>query len=153
MATTAAQLRSSNNWKKRNPARTTASTNRRVTLSYLKNKATLEDLKEIEKISKDRKNYLEYAHKAISELDPIFKDLKQENYFSTYYLNLKSSLMLEKNFQEKWDDFKKIKGDPILVIIDNNIINLTETQELIKLEDDFLFPHQIQMKIEKALIR
>lgn len=151
MGTTPAQIKSSYNWKKRNPARTTVSTNRRVTLSYLKNKATLKDLKEIEKISKDRKNYLEYAHKAISKLDPIFKKLKQNNYFNSYYLNLKSCLMLEKDLQNKGDDFKQIKADPILVIIDNNIINLTEKQELIKLEDDFLFPHKIQIEIEKIL--
>lgn len=152
MVTSKSQTRAIKNWVSKNRGISLMLSQKRSIRSFLKNKADFEDLKEIKELINKRIIFLEEKHNLISNLKPIFYKLSAKYKFTVNYVDLKSNLIKEKELQVLWDEFKKIKGDEILAIINQtDIYNLDDKDSILRLKENFKISKEDIAKIKKEV--
>lgn len=152
MVTSKSQTRAIKNWVSKNRGISLMLSQKRSIRSFLKNKADFEDLKEIKELINKRIIFLEEKHNLISNLKPIFYKLSAKYKFTVNYVDLKSNLIKEKELQILWDEFKKIKGDEILAIINQtDIYNLDDKDSILRLKENFKISKEDIAKIKKEV--
>lgn len=152
MVTSKSQTRAIKNWVSKNRGISLTLSQKRTIRSFLKNKADFEDLKEIKELINKRIIFLKEKHNLISKLKPIFDKLSVKYKFTVNYIDLKSNLIKEKELQVLWDEFKKIKGDEIIAIINQtDIYNLDDKDSILRLKEDFKISKEDIAKIKKEI--
>lgn len=152
MVTSKSQTRAIKNWVNKNRGISLTLSQKRTIRSFLKNKADFEDLKEIKELINKRIIFLKEKHNLISKLKPIFDKLSVKYKFTVNYVDLKSNLIKEKELQVLWDKFKKIKGDGILVVINQtDIYNLDDKDSILCLKENFKISKEDIAKIKKEI--
>lgn len=152
MVTSKSQTRAIKNWVSKNRGISLMLSQKRSIRSFLKNKADFEDLKEIKELINKRIIFLEEKHNLISNLKPIFYKLSAKYKFNVNYVDLKSNLIKEKELQILWDEFKKIKGDEIIAIINQtDIYNLDDKDSILRLKENFKISKEDIAKIKKEI--
>lgn len=152
MVTSKSQTRAIKNWVNKNRGISLTLSQKRTIRSFLKNKADFEDLKEIKELINKRIIFLKEKHNLMSKLKPIFDKLSVKYKFTVNYVDLKSNLIKEKELQVLWDKFKKIKGDGILVVINQtDIYNLDDKDSILCLKENFKISKEDIAKIKKEI--
>lgn len=152
MVTSKSQVKAVRNWESRNRGMTSIQTEKRHSRSFLKYKANFEDLKETQNLIDKRNKFLKEKHNLIRKLKPIFDKLSAKYKFTVNYVDLKSNLIKEKELQVLWDKFKKIKGDGILVVINQtDIYNLDDKDSILRLKENFKISKEDIAKIKKKI--
>lgn len=112
------QKKAGEKWDRKNWGRRTYISKKGISKSFIKDKATEEDLKELEKLFMLRWEYLAKAEgsklKIKNSPELLKKVLPDVN--SDYVIDLKSNLSREAMYQDLWGELKKITGGPLLAI-------------------------------------
>lgn len=149
MTLTPARIKAQKKWRAKNQGINSVGIKKSVAFQFVKYLSNFEDLKTLENDIKKRRSYLTDIQPTIKAINKIFQSLKNENYFDNYFIALKSSMILEKNFQEFWEQLKKIKGDPLLIVVNEELFNLFNEKDLAHFETLFLIPQKNCEKLEK----
>ena len=117
MPLTESQKTAQKKWNGKNKGKLNYLNSRSSAKAFIKDKANKEDLEELRNIIEERENYL----------DRINLDKKNTTrLFSSHAKNLvidsKSRLMRDPEYQQFYDDFKSIKGDPLIGVWDHKKI-------------------------------
>ena len=152
MVRSKSQVKSVRNWEKKNRGISLTQSQERNLRSFLKYKANFENLKETQSLIDKRNKFLKEKHNLISKLKPLFNKLSVKYKFSVNYIDLKSNLIRKKDLQSFWDKFKKIKGDVILLIINQtDIYNLDDKDSILRLKENFKISKEDITKIKKEV--
>lgn len=152
MVRSKSQVKSVRNWEKKNRGISLTQSQERNLRSFLKYKANFENLKETQSLIDKRNKFLKEKHNLISKLKPLFNKLSVKYKFSVNYIDLKSNLIRKKDLQSFWDKFKKIKGDVILLIINQtDIYNLDDKDSILRLKENFKISKEDIAKIKKEV--
>lgn len=152
MVRSKSQVKSVRNWEKKNRGISLTQSQERNLRSFLKYKANFENLKETQSLIDKRIKFLKEKHNLISKLKPLFNKLSVKYKFSVNYIDLKSNLIRKKDLQSFWDKFKKIKGDVILLIINQtDIYNLDDKDSILRLKENFKISKEDIVKIKKEV--
>lgn len=152
MVRSKSQVKSVRNWEKKNRGISLTQSQERNLRSFLKYKANFENLKETQSLIDKRNKFLKEKHNLISKLKPLFNKLSVKYKFSVNYIDLKSNLIRKKDLQFFWDKFKKIKGDVILLIINQtDIYNLDDKDSILRLKENFKISKEDIAKIKKEV--
>lgn len=108
------QKKAGEKWDRKNWGRRTYISKKGISKSFIKDKATEEDLKELEKLFKLRWEYLAKAEGSKLKIKNSPELLKKV--LPDYVIDLKSNLSREAMYQDLWGELKKITGGPLLAI-------------------------------------
>lgn len=152
MGSTKSHIKSVKKWAEKNKGVISKTRNKSVARLFLNNQASKEDIREFKSILKNRETYLDSSKRKLRMLEPIFEDFQEKHFFRSFLLNNKSELIQNRELQHLWEDFKKVKGDPISLVINNiDIYDLSETSAISNFQKDFKIPEEKIKKIENIL--
>lgn len=114
MAVSKAQIRANKKWKEKNRGYNAYINNRSAAKGFIANQSTKKDIEELRDIMEKREKYLDKLDNIKKKTNKIFND-----YAKNLVIDSKSNLIRDLKYQRLYEDFKSIKGDPLIGIWNN----------------------------------